>query len=248
MININGLYKFRDFFNEHTDKYVLIGGSACSIVFDEVGEDFRATKDLDVVLIVENISDDFGKIFWKFIKEANYNGIETGEVQKQFYRFKDPQNKDFPKMIELFSRKPQIDLLPETHLTPIHISDDVSSLSAILLNDDYYTFLLNGRRIIDGFSVLDEKYLIPFKAKAWCELVERRNQGEEGNSKHIKKHYRDVYNLLMLLPESEKVQLADQVKLDMQNFIDGVEQGLFISDDIDNKFLCQKLREIYLSA
>ena len=247
MININGLYKFRDFFNEHTDKYVLIGGSACSIVFDEVGEDFRATKDLDVVLIVENISDDFGKIFWEFIKEANYNGIETGEIQKQFYRFKDPQNKDFPKMIELFSRKTQIDLLPDTHLTPIHISNDVSSLSAILLNDDYYTFLLNGRRIIDGFSVLDERYLIPFKAKAWCELVERRNRGEEGNSKHIKKHYRDVYKLLMLLPESEKVQLADQVKLDMQNFTDGVEQGLFISDDIDNKFFCQKLREIYLS-
>ncbi len=69
MININGLYKFRDFFNEHTDKYVLIGGSACSIVFDEVGEDFRATKDLDVVLIVENISDDFGKSFGNLLKK-----------------------------------------------------------------------------------------------------------------------------------------------------------------------------------
>lgn len=56
MVNIQGLYKFRDFFQKYTDNYVLIGGTACSILFDEVGENFRATKDLDVVLVVENIS------------------------------------------------------------------------------------------------------------------------------------------------------------------------------------------------
>lgn len=27
--------------------------------------------------------------------------------------------------------------------------------------------------------VSDEKYLIPFKAKAWCELIERKKQGKE---------------------------------------------------------------------
>ena len=69
-------------------------------------------------------------------------------------------------MIELFSRVPDLPLLPHAHLTPVHIADDISSLSAILLNDDYYAFLLSGRRIIDGLSVLDEKYLIPFKVKA----------------------------------------------------------------------------------
>ena len=61
---------------------MLIGGTACSILFDEVGENFRATKDLDVVLVVENISEEFGQAFWEFIKEANYNGIETGETQR----------------------------------------------------------------------------------------------------------------------------------------------------------------------
>ena len=108
-------------------------------------------------------------------------------------------------MIELFSRTPDIQLLPEAHLTPVHISDDVSSLSAILLNDDYYDFLLSGRQILDGFSVLGEKHLIPFKVKAWCELSTRRKEGEEGQSKHIRKHYRDVYHLLMLLPPNERV-------------------------------------------
>lgn len=244
MVNIQGLYKFRDFFQSHTDKYVLIGGTACSIVFDEIGEDFRATKDLDVVLIVENINEEFGRAFWNFIKEANYNGIETGEAQKQFYRFKNPEDSSYPKMIELFSRTPDIQLLPDAHLTPVHIADDVSSLSAILLNDEYYDFLLSGRRVIDGLSVLDEKYLIPFKVKAWCELSARR---KEGNSRHIRKHYRDVYHLLMLLPPNARVDLPEQLKADMQVFIVGIRQGNNKSDDIDNDLLCRRLEEIYLS-
>lgn len=244
---VNGLYKFRDFFQSHTDKYVLIGGAACSIVFDEIGEDFRATKDLDVVLIVENISEDFGKAFWEFIRAANYNGIETGEAQKQFYRFKNPDDPSYPKMIELFSRVPDLPLLPHAHLAPVHIADDISSLSAILLNDDYYAFLLSGRRIIDGLSVLDEKYLIPFKVKAWCELSARRKAGEEGNSRHIRKHYRDVHKLLTLLPANAMVPLPDQLKADMQEFIDGIAAGEIISEDIDNAALCRRLRDIYLA-
>ena len=244
---VNGLYKFRDFFQSHTDKYVLIGGAACSIVFDEIGEDFRATKDLDMVLIVENISEDFGKAFWEFIRAANYNGIETGEAQKQFYRFKNPDDPSYPKMIELFSRVPDLPLLPHAHLTPVHIADDISSLSAILLNDDYYAFLLSGRRIIDGLSVLDEKYLIPFKVKAWCELSARRKAGEEGNSRHIRKHYRDVHKLLTLLPANAKVPLPDQLKADMQEFIDGIEADEIMSEDIDNAALCRRLRDIYLA-
>ncbi|MBR4291133.1 MAG: hypothetical protein IKT52_10935 [Oscillospiraceae bacterium] len=247
MVNIQGLYKFRDFFQNYTDKYVIIGGSACSIVFDEVGGDFRVTKDLDIVLIVENINEEFGRAFWDFIKEAKYKRIETGEKKNQFYRFERPEDTNYPHTIELFSRNPDVQLLPEAHLTPMHISDDISSLSAILLDDDYYDFLLNGRRILDGFSVLDEKYLIPFKVKAWCELSTRRKDGEKGQSKHIRKHYRDVYHLLMLLPPNERVELPELLKADMQVFIDGIKQGENKSDDIDNDLLCRRLEEIYLS-
>ena len=216
-------------------------------MFDEIGEDFRATKDLDVVLIVENISEDFGKAFWEFIRAADYNGIETGEAQKQFYRFKNPDDPSYPKMIELFSRVPDLPLLPHAHLTPVHIADDISSLSAILLNDDYYALLLSGRRIIDGLSVLDEKYLIPYKVKAWCELSARRKAGEDGNSRHIRKHYRDVHKLLTLLPANAKVPLPDQLKADVQEFIDGIEAGEIMSEDIDNAALCRRLRDIYLA-
>lgn len=39
-------------------------------------------------------------------------------------------------------------------LTPIHIDDSVSSLTAILLEDSYYELLLMERDIIDGITVL----------------------------------------------------------------------------------------------
>lgn len=44
----------------------------------------------------------------------------------------------------------------------IHISDDISSLSAIMLNDDFYEFMINGRKTVDGVSVLSAEYIIPF--------------------------------------------------------------------------------------
>ena len=50
---VTGLNVFRDYFADDTDKYVLIGGAACDIVFTSNDATFRATKDLDMVLIVE---------------------------------------------------------------------------------------------------------------------------------------------------------------------------------------------------
>lgn len=71
--------------------------------------------------------------------------------------------------------------------------------------------------------------------------------GEEGNSRHIRKHYRDVYHLLMLVPPKERIALPKQLKTDMQSFINGIRQGETMSDDIDNLLLCEQLENIYLS-
>lgn len=245
MITINGLNKFRNFFEEFDNNYVIIGGTACSIIFDEVGLDFRATKDLDIVIIVENLNDEFGIKFWDFIKNAGYT-IEAVKEKRNFYRFKNPKNADFPKIIELFSRNKDILLFEKQHIIPVYISEDISSLSAILLNDDYYEFMNQGKRVIDNISVLDEKYLIPFKAKAWCELIERRKNGEEGQSKHIKKHCRDIDNLVKLLPANTKVELFGQVKSDMEDFIESILISEFVPEDINSQDLYNILKEIYL--
>ena len=49
-----GLDKFKEYFMGYQDQYVLIGGAACDIIFEEQDTAFRATKDLDLVFL-ENV-------------------------------------------------------------------------------------------------------------------------------------------------------------------------------------------------
>lgn len=70
---VKGIDIFQEYFNEYTDQYVLIGGAACSVSFEEQDINFgRTTKDLDIVLIVEAQTKEFGELFWKFIKDGKY--------------------------------------------------------------------------------------------------------------------------------------------------------------------------------
>lgn len=90
-------------------------------------------------------------------------------------------------MMELFCRS-DFELREMTGVTPIYIDDTVSSLSAILLNDDYYNVLIKGKAVANGLSVLRPEYLILFKAKAYLDLKQRKQNGETVDSNDIKKH------------------------------------------------------------
>jgi glutathionyl-hydroquinone reductase len=65
---VEGLQLFGQHFKAFSDQYVLIGGTACDLAFDRVGLDFRATKDLDIVLCVEALSRPFAQEFWSFVR------------------------------------------------------------------------------------------------------------------------------------------------------------------------------------
>lgn len=164
---MKGISVFRDYFQDFQDQYVLIGGVACDLIFEAQDTAFRATKDLDIVLLVEALTPDFGRKFWDFIKAGGYEHRAKSSGTPQFYRFDRPTQPEFPYMLELFSRKGDIfENEPVGPCVPIPLGDEVFSLSAILLNEDYYALLLQGRTEIDGVSILSPQYLIPFKAKA----------------------------------------------------------------------------------
>ena len=215
---VKGLDRFRDYFRDFTDQYILIGGAACDISFENSNADFRATRDLDIVLIVENLNRAFGEQFWAFIREGGYQHRAKSSGVPQFYRFDKTAQAGFPQMIELFSRTGYI-LESGSELTPIHIDDSVSSLSAILLNDAYYRFLLQGRDVIDGFSVLRPTWLIPFKAKAWLDLSERKGRGEHVDSRDMKKHRNDILRMASELV-LERCEIPDEIRNDMRRFTD----------------------------
>lgn len=186
---IKGMDKFRQHFESFSDRYVLIGGAASELVMTEAGVDFRATKDLDIVLCLEALDRDFVDAFWAFIKAGGYQNQQRSTGKKIFYRFNHPEDNDYPFMLELFSRAP--DLLVsgnDSHLTPIPVDEDLSSLSAILLNEDYYQFLHDHKHEIDGVTVVDVVALIPLKARVWLDLTARQQAGEEIDAKDIKKH------------------------------------------------------------
>lgn len=164
---VNGLDLFKKHFADHDDKYVLIGGTACMLVMEDVGINFRATKDLDIVLCVEALNKEFVAVFWQFIEAGGYQNRLRNSGKEIFYRFDSPSNKDFPAMLELFSRIPDnVNLNLGGHLTPIPIDEDMTSLSAILLDDNYYSLIHSSKRIMNGLPIVDVGHLIPLKARA----------------------------------------------------------------------------------
>lgn len=229
---VAGVKRFRDHFAGHEEQYVLIGGAACELVMDDVGLDFRATKDLDIVLIVEALDPAFSETFWAFIEEGGYEIRQRSEGDRILYRFQKPSTDDFPAMIELFSRTPQeLNIAEGSAFTPLPIDEEAASLSAILLDEDYYAFLKSMVRAVDGIPLLDERGIIPFKAKAWLDLSARREAGEKVDERDIKKHRNDVARLLQLLPADAQYSLPDSVRDDMTNFV----AALDAADDFDPK-------------
>lgn len=228
---VKGIDIFRRYFTEYEEQYVLIGGAACDIVFESNDTAFRATRDLDMVLIVEALTPEFGEKFWEFIQDGGYRNKSTNGQKPQFYRFDKPENDAYPKMIELFCRS-NFELREMTGITPIHIDDEVSSLSAILLNDDYYRILLEGKVVRNGLSVLRPEYLILFKAKAYLDLKQRKDSGEAVDSKNISKHKKDILRIAAELTLESIGALPAAVETDIRIFIDSLIKDPFDSNSL----------------
>ncbi|MCR5150892.1 MAG: hypothetical protein K6B52_06675 [Clostridiales bacterium] len=251
---VRGIDSFKEWFRGYEEQYAIIGGTACDLLMSDEGLDFRATKDIDIVLIIEAMDPAFGKRFWEYVVAAGYEHRNKTTGEPQFYRFTNPLSKDYPAMIELFTRKPDAVIIPDNALlTPFPIDDDISSLSAILLDNDYYDFLKKGRTRIAGVTVLNAPYLIPFKVKAWIDLSDRKSRGEPVDSKNIRKHKNDVFRLTELLDRNTEMSsiLPKTIKDDMRLFVKFME-----SEDIDLRqigihgktkaVILDELKELYL--
>lgn len=109
-------------------------------------------------------------------------------------------------------------------IVPLHIDDETSSLSAILLNEGFYNFMLQGRRTIQGASVLGAEHLIPFKMYAWLDLKDRKTRGEHVNERDIKKHKYDVFRLLQIAEQEKKIETSGLVNESIQRFLNEIKE------------------------
>ena len=230
---VRGLDRFRERFKGLGDRYLLIGGTACDLIMNDAGLQFRATKDLDIVLCVESFDAAFAKAFWAFVKDGGYQLQETTEGKTRFYRFQKPADAAYPAMLELFSRAPDTLAIAEgSHLTPIPINAEISSLSAILLDSDYYDWIQAGRRELDGLPIVGAAHLVPLKVRAWLDLRARKDAGEKVDSRAILKHKNDVFRLSQVIDPQLDVRPSPHIVEDLRAFF-----GRIASEDVDLKAL-----------
>lgn len=246
-----GMELFRDKLRGFEDCYTVIGGAACDILMSEADIDFRLTKDIDMILVLEDKRGEFARTFWEFIKEGEYKCGWKNSDEMHFYRFTEPKA-GYPVMIELFSRNMGYHLDGEGGIIPIHIDDDSSSLSAILLDDDFYNFMLEGRKVVAGVSILAESYIIPFKMYAWLDLKRRKEAGEHVNERDYKKHKNDVFRLLQIVNPNEKVSASGIVRESIEMFLDEMEKETIRVEQlglmVTKEEAVEMMRKLYLSV
>ena len=232
---------FTEHFAEHTEHYVLIGGTACDRHFSQRELPFRVTKDLDIILVVEALDDAFVQHFYEFVRAGEYVLAEV-DGKKTFYRFIEPKAKGYPYMLELFSRNQGMLSAPpeEIHITDIETGEDVSSLSAILMNDDYYNLTMENSPLVDGLRVASEACLVVLKTRAYFGNLELKEKGVDIQDDKIYKHKKDVMRLLAVIDPGFRFPVPDSMRPDIENFIAVM--------DAENEAIQQSLKAMKIEA
>ena len=249
---VKGLDSFIAQFRDFTDCYTVIGGAACDILMSEAGLEFRATKDVDMILVLEDPGQftGFAERFWEYIRQGGYTCGWKNSDSVHFYRFTKPTRPEYPVQIELFSRMPGYHLEVPNGIIPIHIDDQISSLSAILLDDEYYTFMLQGRVQENGLTILRPEYLIPFKMYAWLDFARKKANSEQADGKDLRKHKLDVFRLLQILPRDIRISVSDGIRQHIDEFLRAMEQEEIALQQIkvhmSKEEAIAMLRKIYL--
>lgn len=88
-----------------------------------------------------------------------------------------------------------------------------------------------------------------FKAKAYLDLSERKEQGENIDSRGIRKHKNDVLRIIMEFVLENVRNFPIEVSKDMEKFISKLEiepfdKGLLKNYGVDNEEIIDRLREL----
>ena len=216
---VRGLELFQERFSRFSEAYVLIGGAACERWFSTEQMSFRVTQDLDIVLLLDALTPEFILALLAFIHEGGYATQERSDGTPRLYRFSEPTDPRFPVMLELFCRTPDLFIPdPGQHITPISMTD-APSLSAILLDEAYYNYLLDHQLRSRGIPSAHAAALIPLKARAWLDLSRRRDEGEQGRGSDIRKHRNDIFALTATLPSQPSAVLPEPLASDLASFL-----------------------------
>lgn len=240
--------KIKEFFSDHLDEFVIIGGQA--LIFSakqNFFEGVRATKDFDI-LIKDNVSSGFYEKLRFLCSEAGFYRKFKAYLSKDgkncFFRFSEPNDSDYPLILEFFcyNNSPSDTYwssIPEhNHMKNICVDDGVvTSIAGLLIDKDLSSFIIRNIHISDsGIRYLSGIGLICLKSLAWFSNKNRRDNGEIINSIYIDKHKEDIFTVLAF---TSKEVLASFLKSDdyelfkqeINNFFKENEKDLTIKID-----------------
>ena len=95
-MEIEGMSGFADFFKDYAEHFAVIGGAACSQWLGEAELEFRQTKDIDVVLVVEETSRAFYERLWQYLHNGGYVKWQRADGKKVAFRFVEPKKARYP--------------------------------------------------------------------------------------------------------------------------------------------------------
>ena len=228
MVIVSGIQQFERAFAPFSDSFIVIGGSACRAVLSDGPIQPRRTRDIDMVLVLENVGKDFISAFWKFIKEGGYKFASRknaeGEVKYVFYSFVGGSD-GYPSQIEILSKPVGgIGQPADYHIEYIEINEDYSHLSAIILNPDYYAYLTTHYVVREVIRYSSPDSLICLKTLAYMNLSAERAAGKQVNSDDLKKHRRDVMMAVASLDPTEVFEVSAHIKEVLISFAQAIAE------------------------
>lgn len=223
---VKGFDKFKQYFAKHSDSFIVIGGTAMQLQGSEGGFVPRVTQDIDILVLVEQMSEAFTSAFHAFLREGRYDCYITkepdGSNKPRFYRFVTPKNAAFPTRIELLSAP---GLPPPEGIRYMSLPDEPdNSMSAIVLDRIYYDFARANTVAINEIPCLNRSALMVFKAVAHLNLMdEYKRTGNRMRYHDSKKHRRDVLALAGAVPPNEVVIAPNEIAERLRAFISSIE-------------------------
>lgn len=249
---VAGLSQFEKVFSPYRDSFVIIGGAACRAVLSDGPVTPRKTVDIDMVLVLERLDHSFISTFWSFIKAGGYRCAKRkdskGNPKYVLYSFVGGQG-DFPSQVELLSRP--IDGLgkPEDHhIEAVDIDEDYSHLSAIILDSDYYDYLIAHTELKGELRYASADSLICLKVLAYLNLKREKEAGKHVNDYDYKKHRRDVMMAAASLTVGEKYKVSVQLKNAITDFIEAVSEDSAKKSLIDSLKINEEIFILYIDA
>ena len=237
---VDGIGIFEKTFSKYKDSFVIVGGAACRATLSDGRYTPRKTKDIDMVLVLENLDNDFIDAFWSFVKAGNYKCATRkdtdGRKKYVLYSFYDSLP-EYPAQIELLSKPVSGLSNPEEHHIEAIMLDDASYLSAIILEPDYYSYLISHTEERNGLRYASVDSLICLKVLAYLNLREDKKSGMHVNDDDLKKHRRDVVMAAASLTVGDEFIIPQNIKDAITRFIETVN-----TDDGVRKSLCDSLK------